>query len=44
MVDLYLTASKSLVVDFYGFGMLPIILVVIVVLAVIYMVYKHGKK
>lgn len=44
MADLYLTAGKSLVVDFYGFGMLPIILIVIVVFAVIFMVYKHGKK
>lgn len=44
MVDLYLTAGKSLVVDFYGFWMLPVLLVVIVVLVVIYMVYKHGKK
>lgn len=44
MVDLYLTAGKSLVVDFYGFGMLPFILIVIVILVVIYMVYKYGKK
>lgn len=44
MINQYLTAGKSLVVDFYGFGMLPIILVVIVVLAVMFMVYKHGKK
>lgn len=44
MINQYLTAGKSLVVDFYGFGMLPIILVVIVILVVIYMVYKHGIK
>lgn len=44
MADLYLTAGKSLVIDFYNFGMLPIILIVIVVLAVMFMVYKHGKN